>query len=138
MKKIYFMWRYVRDGKSWNRYSPDFKLEPTYPEFTWKYTINCIPMEDHIKKNWELPMTGANLWYMDVNDDIYDTILEEINWFGVWVRVKVVSSAEAMQWMNYYTDYPINEQTDTYTKYEISPESEDFGEVTPAIYLVIE
>ena len=107
--KLYFLWRYVRDWETGNRYSPDFKIEPTYPEWEWLVDMICYDMQWQKKMNWNLPLSWAHLWWIDISDDtITPNVIEEISAFGSWVRVKLVDNATALQWIQAYTNYTVS------------------------------
>lgn len=119
-----------------NRYNPKLKLQHSYPEFSWEFTINEIDTENNklLKENWN-PKHWSNIWVIECNDDIYDDLVNEITKYWTWVRMVKVEPIEMINWIDYYCTYPKVEETETYTKYLIAEWSEEIENQYLYIYL---
>ena len=127
MTNIYYIYRYATDNK-WNRYSPSYVLQSAYPEWENLYTFH----EEKIQTN--IPL-WKRLGWIEADESIATDVATEIQDNGIGALMKHITPAEAIAYMQYYTDY-LESPAGTF---EIVPESTDetTGETVPATYLTI-
>ena len=126
MTNIYYVYRYTTDRK-WNRYTPSHTLQSAYPEWDWLATI----VDERIQTN--IPL-WKRLGWVECDTSVIWDVATEIKDNGIWAMMKWISNAEALAYMQYYTDYPEVESG----KFELTPAGiDDMGEPVEATYLTI-
>ena len=125
MTNIYYVYRYKTDRKG-ARYTPSHTLQAAYPEWAGLVTI----VDEKIVTN--TPLWKRSGW-IECDDTIAAEVITEITDNGVWAMMKILTSAEAIGYLQAYTDYPES----PVGTFELSPETTEGEVIAPAVTLTI-